>query len=129
MKRRAERSGLLFFPRLRTAAILNTCNSAALKCVSGKIMYMLAIRLQQEWSGGTVSKCANFSFSLNILSRSRKHSLKFSHCRPDKEYRCFQLEILGVWLLRGVFSGLSLLQHGNEAEPEKVIKARQILPN
>jgi len=40
-------------------------------------------------------------------------------CHPDKEYRCFQLKILGVWHLRGVFSGLSLLQHGNEVELEK----------
>lgn len=34
-------------------------------------------------SPGTASKCAYFSFLLNILSRSRKHSLKFSSCRPD----------------------------------------------
>ena len=41
------------------------------------------IVLRVLWSGGTVTEKAYFSFLLNILGRSRKHSLKSSFLRPD----------------------------------------------
>ena len=75
------------------------------------------------------SKMCLFLFSLNILSRSRKQSLKFSSCHPNKEYCCFQSEISGFLLLRGSPFRSSLLPHGNETESVRLIETCQIVPN
>ena len=69
---------------------LHVSNSSTANCVGedigcggGGLCRSGEEQKQTMYSGGKASKCAYFSFSLNILSRSRKHSLKFSCCRPD----------------------------------------------